>query len=196
MRFDQHIRLNMLSMEDGFDLTKIDNRERDGHICKLTRTYYKRALDTCERRVHIKGPYVMDSYLSLAVSMKTGEAHDGRMNRLHAFVIGCCLVRQGLHCNFSAFVVECVNNLANCVGTINDDTFSLLHMVMPVLFISPVRDVQDGLTLFLSCCSVFSGKDRKSYRFGRAGNSSPMLAALKQLAQCIVVWEVLFARGW
>lgn len=63
-----------------------------------------------------------------------------------------------------------------------------LHAILHELLLSPTTEDNGAMILFISCCSVSSNLNQR--RFGNASDLSPMLAALKHFARCLVAMEI------
>ncbi|CDF38743.1 RecQ helicase [Chondrus crispus] len=194
MRFDKHLQNNDLLYNKAFQLASISNTQRDKYARRLMASYHKRAFDTTERKVYIKAHSFMDSDLSLSLSNSAVDLYDARTSRLLSFLFASCVDESSLFTHLPGRSVNILTHLSHFTNSTEDESLALLHELLLSLFFEAISDEEDGFILFISCSSVFSSRDKTSFRLGTANEVSPMIAALKHLAKCVAVTE-LYIKG-
>ncbi|CDF39181.1 ATP-dependent DNA helicase RecQ putative [Chondrus crispus] len=188
MRFDRHLKACNLSMEKAHSLCFLADQAKRSSFRKLVSEYHKRAFDITERKVYIKTHTFMDSTLSLAVEEKTKDHYDSRASRLIAFVWNSCQEGNAMRKHFSPDIINAIEGMLTNAS--EQSALQQLHSLLYGLFFSPLHDHNDGLVVFVTCCSVITGDGGKTFRFANASDMSPMMAAIKHFARCVVVMDV------
>ena len=188
MRFDKHLKACDLSMEKARSLCFLEDQAKSSYVRKLVSEYHKRAFDITERKVYIKTHTFLDSNLSLAVEEKTMDHYDSRASRLIAFVWNSCQEGNAMRKHFSPNAVKAIEGMLT--NPCERSALQQLHSLLYSLFFSPLHDHNDGLVVFVTCCSVIAGEGCKTFRFANASDMSPMMAAIKHFARCVVVMDV------
>lgn len=193
MRFDEYLFDKSLSEEEAFCFVDWDNCERALSIRKLLSRYLKRAFDTARRKPYIRAHDFLDRKLSLAVDVATISRYESALNRLLFFFIRVCRRPNKLSQFVPDAVLEATAQLQTVCSLQTDQEnngLSLLHSILCSTFFDPLSSCQEILPLFVTCSSVVQTRNSKNYRYVLASELSPVLAALKHLARCVVVTDV------
>lgn len=193
MRFDEYLFDKSLSKEEAFCFVDWDNCERALSIRKLLSRYLKRAFDTARRKPYIRAHDFLDRKLSLAVDVATISRYESALNRLLFFLIRVCRKPNKLSQFVPDAVLEATAQLQTVCSLQTDQEnngLSLLHSILCSTFFDPLSSCQEILPLFVTCSSIIQTRNSKNYRYVLASELSPVLAALKHLARCVVVTDV------
>ena len=193
MRFDLHLKRLGVELGDALDLASFRSEgQMESKLRHTIRAYMKRSLDIFMRKVHVGSHSLLDSRIRLCLKPETIRRYETRLSRFLEFLIraknrGMGFIRGSLK--------EKILELERALGVGAEVVVCMeeLHRVVWVVMFEVYDDEEQALPAFLACSSVVEGRcvgGKTTCRFGTAAETSPMLAALKYCAQCIVVTEV------
>ncbi|CDF40458.1 ATP-dependent DNA helicase RecQ family protein [Chondrus crispus] len=187
-RFDTHLKRCGLKLSEASSLCK----STDSRIRTLSRevvtAYHKQAFDITEQKVWIKSHTFMESDLNIAVSRKTVEHYDNRMVQVLEFVFNLMSSSRQLYQYIPPDAIRSAESLRADSNAPMASKLRNFHDILQNLLFRH-NESNELIALFISCYSVILDRSNE-YRFANASELTPILAAVKHFARCLVVMEI------
>lgn len=194
MRFEIHLKSLGISMPNAGNLIAWNNSIQASLFRSLLSSYLKEAWNIANKNMCIKAHMLMNRPISISLKQQSIKRYETlRAHFLFFFLrINSVDAADSLNIHIPTILARSFRDLYNLTDSMPpSQALSILQSLFYTFFFVPITNENDITTSFISCYSVHCGSpsNSSSLRFKTATEMSPLLAALKYVAQCCAVYN-------